>query len=217
MIAKLISAANSWPLRSCLSFLAPSVLLLLLACPILAQESVSAESPESDNDLLMKAEVDLKLLAAKPIRNELNIAYRAKKTLKSILQRNPDTPLRFQILEDLKPVHEILGKHSLAVATFYMDHPLKGRGEKLGAEVRLREILREYPGFSQMDEVLFRLSELADIDESPDDTGRYLMKLICDYPSSKLSASAFSRLVELGMGGESCENLKPSGSPALKP
>jgi hypothetical protein len=70
--------------------------------------------------------------------------------------------------------------------------------------------VREYPTFSKMDEVLFRLNTIATRFERPDDAARYLGLLVCDYPNSTYASRAFARLEEAGTNKwEGCGNIKP--------
>jgi len=168
-----------------------------------AQEPAAA-TPASEIEQLASAEADIQELS-RNWRDRSLLTYRALHKLKSILQNNPETPYRVQIQEDLKPVYELLGEQSLRVAVFYME---RNRGLK-GAEGRLLQIVREYPTFSKMDEVLFRLSTIERRLESPD-AAKYLGVLVCDYPNSNYGARAFQQLSETGTNKwEGCGNFKP--------
>lgn len=184
-------------------------LLLVVGFPVKAQD-VSSQLPEkSDFELLMDAEADLK---ASP-RDENCFAHRAEKTLKTILQRSPDTPFRFQIAEDLKSIGEILANHNLAIATFYQhrEHGLRS------AETRLKQIITDYPNFSRTDEVLVRLSQTSIGLEAPEAASYYLIRLICNYPTSKLSEGAFEQLNQLGIADwSSCDAVKSKLLPNSK-
>lgn len=195
------------PLHRRLRCLALALLSLVISSSALAQESAVVEGAESNIELLIKAEADIQELKKSSLR-ESDLAHRAERTLKSILQRDPNSSLRFQVLEDLKPVQEILGRHNLLVAEFYMS---RGHGHSLkGAESRLLQVAREYPAFSKMDRVLSLLGTIAIRQERPDDVARYLGALVCSYPSSKYFASSFSQLTALEMlKWEGCGNFKP--------
>lgn len=175
-----------------------------------AQEPVAA-GPPSEIEQLVSAEADIQELSSNWRDRDL-LTYRALRKLKGILQKNPETTYRVQIQEDLKPVYEILGARSLSLAVFFIDrHKTTGRNLYLkGARSRLLLIAREYPTFSKMDEVLFRLSILETGLERPDDAAKYLGLLVCDYPNSNYAASAFQQLSETGTNKwEGCGNIKP--------
>jgi hypothetical protein len=194
------------PLHRWLRCLALVLLSLVMSSSALAQESAVVEGAEANIELLIRAEADIQELQKRSLR-ESDLAHRAERTLKSILQRDPSSPLRFQVLEDLKPVQEILGRHSLLVAEFYMG---RGHGHSLkGAESRLLQIARGYPSFSRMDKVLSLLGSIALREERPDEVARYLGALVCSYPSSEYYASSFSQLSALDMPKwEGCGNFK---------
>jgi outer membrane protein assembly factor BamD (BamD/ComL family) len=189
-----------------LSCLALVLFSLVLSSSALAQDTALVEKSESNIELLIKAQADIQELKKGALRTR-DLAYGAERNLKTILQRDPDSPLRFQVLEDLKQVQEILGQHSLLIADFFMSHG-HGHSSK-GAEFRLLQIVREYPAFSKTDEVLFRLATLTFEDERPDDATRYLWKLVCNYPNSPYSKSAFEQLNGIGFRlWEGCDKFK---------
>jgi outer membrane protein assembly factor BamD (BamD/ComL family) len=186
---------NLVPVRFRIAYFVPCCLTLLLASTVQAQESI-CWGPESDYELLLKVEADLKPTSF-CFWNRGDYAIRSYKTLKSILLRNPESAYRFQILEDMKPVEEILGQQNLVIADFYMKKVSRGQAGLKGAKSRLLQIVNEYPYFSRMDEVLLRLGDLAALDERVEDASHYLWTLICNYPESRLSASAFSQLNQI--------------------
>ena len=203
--------ADSRPRRS--RRLIQSAVLITLMLALVksepAQEAATAALAVSDFELLTSAEADIAILQRNWF-NQSEFAHRAERKLKSILQRDPETPYLVQIQADLIPVHEILGKHNLATATFYMDRMDRGKGGIKSAESRLLQIAREYSTYSKMDEVLFRLSTVALKDERADDSTRYLGQLICDYPNSKYLPSVFARLDESSTAvWEGCGKFKP--------
>ena len=182
-----------------LRFQHPAALVfsIILACgaslSTSAQDLRPEEPVESDFDLLVKAEAGLKLSESWPTPDACP-ARQAEKNLKVILARSPDTPLRFQIGADLKRIGEIIGRQNLAVATFYQmrEHGLRG------AEARLQQIIKDYPEFSQIDEVLFRLAKVSVQLEKNVESSTYLSKLICNYPASVYVVPAFEQLNQIG-------------------
>lgn len=140
---------------------------LIAACFIFIFSSTSPAqemdgSPETDLALLIRLEADIQLLnSGKFIRNPDVVALKAERRLKDILNRNPNAAFHFQATEALRQVQEYLGNHLLSVANFYLGRDHKLRGSLKGAESRLSEIVRKYPRFSKMDEVLLKLSIVA--------------------------------------------------------
>lgn len=120
----------------------------------------------------------------------MNLVYKAAKELNEILTLDPQTTFRTQIESDLDWLNEIIATHHLQFATFYME---RGRGLD-GARSRLREITQQYPKFSKMDEVLFRLATVALKQDRTDDAARYLSTLACKYPASEFLPRAVREL-----------------------
>lgn len=175
--------------------------LHLLSPVAVAQEATGDVRVESDIDELLKAESDLTLLhSGQFVRNESNLQIAVERRLNGILQRDPNSPFRFQVEQDLISVGELLARKHLAIATFYLNRSrATGSGTK-GAQGRLLEIARKYPRFSQMDEVLFKLAEISQRVECPDDAAAFLRKLISDYPLSSYLGPAFEKLNEIAIG-----------------
>lgn len=192
---------------------------LLLLCTMLsmsgssrAQAGIPSQPAESDDQLLLKAEADISLIRGGDIHAK-DLASRAYASLRAILRRVPDSPLRIQILDDLKSLNEILGDHNLAIARFYMDQRFgTSSGAEKGAESRLRTIVTDYPTFSRMDEVFSRLALLARLDQRPGESTDNLWTLVCNYPNSRFVQSAFAQLNEAGSNNfEGCEKYTRGG------
>jgi TolA-binding protein len=180
--------------------------LLMLSRTSLAQE-VSADNQqiESEEELFKKAAENVRLATTKGliIDSELNAAQRAEQQLKKILELYPNTSLRNQIEDDLSQVQEILGLQDLQFANFYLN---RGHGMK-GAESRLQKIIKEYPNFSRMDEVLLLLGKAYLIDERAEDAANYFWKLVCRFPTSKYTNKAFEQIYKIGFdASQGCDN-----------
>jgi hypothetical protein len=161
---------------------------------------------KTDVEVLAEAETDIQLLLSGQTMRETDLAIGVQRQLESILQRDLTSPLRLRIEQDLTPVHEILGKHNLAIAAFYLS---REHGGTRAAEARLLTIVTEYPRFSGMDEVLFRLSTVSLRDDHPEDARAYLWKLVCNHPTSEQIRPAFERLAQIGFGSwEGCDKFK---------
>lgn len=182
----------------------PLVLLMLaLTSVAAAQQETTDLRPESDIELLTKAEADIEELRKGTLRPVL-LASRAEKLLKEILKRNLEPSLRDRALADLKPVQEILGEHNRQVAEYYwQSHRYKA------AESRLLQIAREYTSYSKMGEVLFRLSQIAQNTDRPEDEARYLGILVCEHPASDYSVFGLDRLNAMPTVWKGCEKYKP--------
>lgn len=183
-------------------------LLLILSYVSAAQEAAADnQQGESDEELFRQVEGDVQqLLSTGFIRNRSVTAHKVERQLKEILQLYPKTTLRAQIEENLFQVQENLGLHDLKIAQFYFN---RGHGMR-GAEARLLQIVREYPRFSQMDEVFLLLGKVYRRLERLEDATNYLWKLICQHPTSKHFNEAYERLSEIGFdASKGCDNLKP--------
>src|SRR5262245_53827086 len=176
---------------------------LLIAGTAAAQEATTAQTQESEYESLAKAEADADQAFSGP-RKSTDLAIRAHRRLKSLLEAKPDSIYRFQILEDMRPLQQLLGEHDLAIAVFYMETVYPATGRWKAAEARLLRIVNEYPTFSKMDEVLLRLGDLAARDEKAEDASRYLWTVVCNYPESKLSETVFGKLNQVGSSFAGC-------------
>ncbi len=194
-----------WSNNQSLRFALSVAVVLLLATATRSQEA--SKLVDSEVDLLLAAEADIQLLSSAFFSRKTDVARRAERSLEAILTRDPDTPLRLRIVEDLKPIHELLAEHNLQLAQFYLG---RQHGGLKGAQSRLLEITRRYPSYSKMDEVLLNLARIAIREENPDDAVRNLWTLVCKYPASRLSPAAFDEIWRLGVSDwEGCEQLKP--------
>ena len=195
------------------------ITLILILMPLLlitsrvswAQEVPADEQRlESDEEMLRKAEENVQMLVSKRIlRNEGGVARKTEQQLKNILQLYPNTLLRDRVEENLVQVQEDLAKRALSVARFYQARYEHGEGGLKGAQNRLNEILKKYPKFSLMDEVLLRFGTLYLKSEQPEEAANCFWKLICKYPSSQYVSEAFEQLSKMGINmSEDCNNLR---------
>jgi len=170
------------------------VLVLSAASYCVAQESTA--------ERLRRVEESLQV---KDFRTEINILRQAQRELKNILETDPSSLFRCQIEADLDRVNEKLGYHDLQVAAFYMakSHSLRG------AQSRLQNIAQNYPKFSKMDEVLFRLSVVSTANKEEKEAAEYSWKLICNYPNSEYVRPAFEKLNQIGVSSwEGCQKYQ---------
>jgi Outer membrane lipoprotein len=180
--------------------------LFLLTGPIGGQISFGQSQSESVADKLQRAEQAISRLRSQEEPRDINLARQAASELNSILRIEPKTVFLNQVEYDLDWVNDILAKHDLQVASFYMARPHASRA----SETRLLEITRNYPKFSKMDEVFFRLGVVALQDERSDDASKYLRTLICKHLGSEYVDFAFRELNRIGLNpSEGCDKLRP--------
>ena len=169
-------------------------------------QNLDEQNPESDIDVVNQAELDAQRLVSREFFREAHLAISINRKLTGILQRNPASLLRPRIEAVLIPIQEFLAGRDLEIANFYLN---REHGGTRGAEARLLRVLKDFPNFSRMDEVLFRLSTASLRDARTADGRTYLRKLICRYPASAQVGPAFERLNEIGFGDwEGCDKLK---------
>jgi outer membrane protein assembly factor BamD len=93
----------------------------------------------------------------------------------------------------LQECYERLAEHEYQVGYFY----LKSRKWCRGAIPRLKGVLEEYPTFSGMDKVFFRLGQAYELCNSPSEAMPYYQRVIDNYPESEFRDEAEESLVEL--------------------
>ncbi|MDH3494120.1 MAG: outer membrane protein assembly factor BamD, partial [Acidobacteriota bacterium] len=123
--------------------------------------------PLADRVMLKIAEAEMRQIGL-PDRDITN-ARRAEQRLRAMLQQYPDSSLRPLAESRLSEVQDNLGMHNLIVGNFYYKRSVKySKGGLKGAQSRYREIVEKYPGFSLMDEVLFKLAVTYQLEEETD-------------------------------------------------
>ena len=185
------------------------IILIFAGSHLHAQERIDAQA--SVNEELWKAEAEIQLLQCGTL-DSLNVAMRAWGRLKAILPAiAEDAGLRMRVERDMSPLEEFLGERDLQIANLYLD---RERGSTRGAQIRLLHITREYPDFSKIDEVLFRLSDVSLREDDRDQASTYLYRLVCRYPGSLHAKAAFERLNEIGFYAiEGCDKYKKKELP----
>lgn len=122
---------------------------------------------------------------------------RAERELSEVLRFCGDAPIRYQVEEQLKLVHEELSESNLNIALFYLKRFHDGKGGKLGAFWRLKNILERYPTYSRLDQVLTLLGELNVADNNLDEAAAYYQRIIKDFPASRYVGEASLHLCEI--------------------
>lgn len=121
---------------------------------------------------------------------------RAERELREVVQFCGDTPIRFQVEEQLRLVQEELAESNLNIALFYLKryHESNTKRGKLGALSRLKNIVERYPEYSKLDQVLTLLGELNVADNNLDEAAAYYQKIIKDFSASQYLGEASLQL-----------------------
>ncbi len=90
-------------------------------------------------------------------------------------------------------VEENIAQGDLGVGKFYEE-----KGNLAGARGRYKEILDNYPDFSDMAEILFRMASVLEKSKNPDEAAIYFGKIVSEYPFSKRTEEAKAKLIAMG-------------------
>ena len=172
-----------------------------------AQEAIDEVQMLSAGERLRRVEEMLQDLQSRKAPYDINVLRKAERELKGILEADSSSVFKAQVEANLDIVNERLAFHNLQIASFYMN---KGHGHSLlGARSRLQSITQQYPKFSKMDEVLYRLIVVSVAKEKEDETVHYGWSLICNYPKSDYLEATFAHLNKIGVSSwEGCEKYK---------
>jgi outer membrane protein assembly factor BamD len=153
--------------------------------------------PLADRVLLKIGESEMRQIGL-PDRDATR-AKRAEQRLKALLQQYPNSILKDEVANRLRQVQDNLGLHNLYIANFYYKQSVDyKKGGLKGAQSRYREILDKYPGFSFMDEALFKLAVTYQLEEETDQAARYFQQLVRDYPNSPYVEKSKEQLQLMG-------------------
>lgn len=145
--------------------------------------------PLADDALLHAAYINMRQILA-PNR-DVSAAKKAEKALLAVLQRFPNTDLKEEIQERLRQVRNHQAEHHMEVARLQMR-----RRQLKGARNRLQNVAEEYPEYVKMDEALYRLGTVLFQLEEPEESAKYLARLVRQYPDSEYRQRA-AELIEL--------------------
>lgn len=149
---------------------------------------------------------------------DVSRARKAENQLKALMQQFPNTSLRPDVEVRLREVQENLAMHHLTVANFYYDRYTRGSAPNpKGAQSRLREIVKNYPNFSYMDEALYKLGVTYVQEEEPDEAAKYFQQLVRDYPNSEYIAKGVEQLDAIGSPKPAPDPKKMSEAPPPRP
>lgn len=153
--------------------------------------------PLADRVVLKIAESEMRQIGL-PDRDATR-ARRAEARLKALLQQYPNSVLVSDAELRLREVQDNLGLHNLLIANYYYNLSIDQRkGGLKGAQSRYREILDKYPGFSFMDEVLFKLAVTYVTEEETDQAARYFQQIVRDHPNSDYVQRSIEQLNLIG-------------------
>jgi outer membrane protein assembly factor BamD len=147
--------------------------------------------PKAADAQMKKISANMKLMHS-PDRDQ-QYSYKALQEIKRFLQKFPDSdyvPIARQFQAE---VEENLARSSLGIGQFYAE-----RGNNAGARGRYQEIVDQYKSFSGLDDVYFRLANIWEKSNNPEEAAIYYGKIVSGYPFSRLSEEAKARLNALG-------------------
>lgn len=154
--------------------------------------------PLADDVMLKLAEVEMRKMGL-PDR-DVSSARKAEQRLKVLLQQFPNTSLRTEAEIRLREVQENLAMHDFMVGNQYFNRFFRGvANNPKGAQSRYLDVVKKYPNFSYMDEVLFRLGVTYVQEEEPDEAAKYFQRLVREHPNSELADKAREQLEAIGM------------------
>jgi len=149
-------------------------------------------------------------------------SYKAEAAIRKMMEQFPDSDYIPIAKRFLVEVQENLAMGDFGVGQFYLE-----RGNYAGARGRFQEVIDNYPNFSQMDDIYFRLGDTLEKSNNPDEAAIYYGKVISGYPFSKRAEEAKARMNLLGkplpsvdtkLAAENQARLKPDeGFSPLKP
>jgi outer membrane protein assembly factor BamD len=147
--------------------------------------------PLADDALLQVAYIHERQILA-PNR-DVTAAKKAEKALLAILQRFPNTDLKETIQRELRKVRNHQAEHHMEVARLQMR-----RQQLKGARNRLQDVADEYPEYIKMDEALYRLGTVLFELEEPEESAKYLARLVRQYPDSEYRQRAAEMIEVMG-------------------
>lgn len=169
--------------------------------------------PLADRVVLKIAESEMRQIGL-PDRDPTR-AKRAEARLKALLQQYPNSALRTDAELRLREVQDNLGLHNLLIANYYYNLSIEQRkGGLKGSQSRYREIIDKYPGFSFMDEVLFKLAVTYVTEEETDQAARYFQQIVREYPNSDYVQRSIDQLNLIGAAVPAAD---PDRAKILKP
>jgi outer membrane assembly lipoprotein YfiO len=147
--------------------------------------------PKAADAQMKTIAINMKMMG-EPDRDQ-HYAYKALQNIKSFIRQFPDSDFTPIVKKYKTDVEENIALGDLGVGKFY-----EGRGNLGGARGRYKEILDNYPDFSDMAEILFRMASVLEKAKNPDESAIYLGKIVSEYPFSKRTEEAKGKLTAMG-------------------
>jgi outer membrane assembly lipoprotein YfiO len=147
--------------------------------------------PKAADAQMKNIAINMKMMGT-PDRDQ-HYAFKALQGVNKFLQQFPDSDFSPIVKKYKADVEENLALGNLGVGKFYED-----RNNILGARGRYKEILDNYPDFSDLSEVLFRIASILDKIKNTDEEAIYLGKIVSEHPFSKRSEEAKAKLKAIG-------------------
>lgn len=147
--------------------------------------------PKAPDALLKVIAANMRSIGA-PDRDQ-HYAYKARQVIKSFLQQFPDNDFVPIVKQYEADVEESLARGDYGVGRFYEE-----RDNPAGARGRYKEIIDNYPNYSDISEIYFRMAGILEKSNNPDEAAIYYGKVVSEYPFSKRSEEAKAKLVSLG-------------------
>jgi tetratricopeptide (TPR) repeat protein len=144
----------------------------------------------ADDAQMKTAAINVRLM--KPSDRDPTYARKAERELKNFLKDFPDSELAPTAVEFLREVQETLAAGIHDVGLFYY-----GKKSHLASESRFKEVFEKYPGFSQLDDTLFKLGESLERLGRIEEATVYYTRVAAEYPFSDHFDSAKERLTLL--------------------
>jgi outer membrane protein assembly factor BamD len=146
---------------------------------------------EKADDAQMKiAAINVRLM--KPADRDPTYARKAEVELKKFLQDFPDSELAPTAMEFLREVQENRARSVQDVASFYFS-----RRSYLASESRYKEVLDNYPNYSELDDTIYNLAVSLERLGRIEEAAVYYSRLAEEYPFSPYFARAKDRLILL--------------------
>jgi len=120
-------------------------------------------------------------------------ALLAERALQTLISDYPDSDLLEESKDKLRGVQDVIADGYMKIGNHYWTVGALG-----AAANRYDEVLNDYPDFSGLSEVLFRMGEIFRTTGLEDEAARYYERIIREYPSSEFDENARDRLSELG-------------------
>jgi outer membrane protein assembly factor BamD len=151
----------------------------------------------SDDVCLKMGEVEMRRMGLAD--RDISPARKAEQRLKVCLQQFPKSSLRPDIEVRLREVQENLADHDKDVGDQYFNRYYQHRATNLkGAQSRYLEVVKDYPFYSKMAEVLYRLGTTYIEEEEPDEATKYLQQLVREHPNCDYAEQAKEKLTAIG-------------------